>query len=1118
METETKKLKPISKKKQNKTQRRKYILMIESSSSSEKAKAKEKEKEKSKAKSKAKSKSKVKPILVLEEEKPQEKNLKIMDVIEQEPMLKTQEKEKERLNEKLVDMFEILRKITSSQGEVFKAKAYQKAQETIISYPHDINNEEQLEKLESLPGIGKTMMAKMKEYTSTGTLKFIEREKNNPVLLFTEIYGVGHIKAKDLVNKGIVTLDQLREKQNELLNDKQKIGLKYYEDILKKIPRSEIVEYDKIFSEQFLKVGSSENTKMEIVGSYRRGAASSGDIDVIITSSNKSVFKSFIDGLLERKVIVEVLSRGPTKCLVICKLPDNQYQHFRRVDFLFTSPEEYPFSVLYFTGSKYFNTFMRHRAQTMGYSMNEHGMYKMEGKKKSEQKVAHVFKSEKDIFDFLKMEYKEPHERVDGRAIVIIDTPVMPVMPALESKAEEPFKLKEDVTKLVKPVKKKKIVIEEKAEKEDKAEKKNKEEKEEIVEWIEAFKKNGISVLDTLNEKQLADILDISNEAYRNLNPIMTDNEYDIIQDYVSEKYPSNFVLKQIGAPISGVGEKNKAVLPYEMASMDKIKPDSGALAAWMKKYAGPYVLSCKLDGVSGLYTTEDDVPKLYTRGDGKIGQDISYLIPYLRLPKNKGVVIRGEFILPKLVFETKYKSSFANPRNLVSGIVNRISLDEKVGDLHFVAYEVIKPSSLKPSEQFEFLLTLDVNVVLNKTIKPGELNNDILSQYLVDWRKNYAYEIDGVIVTDDNIYSRKSGNPDHSFAFKMVLSDQIAEAKVVDVIWTPSKDGYLKPRVQIEPVHLGGVKIEYATGFNGAFIQDNKIGIGALIEIIRSGDVIPHIRSVTTPAEHAKMPGVPYKWNETHIDVLLEDISSDAVVREKNITGFFKGISVDGLSSGNIARIINAGYDTIPKIIKMTKADFLKVEGFKEKLATKIHDGIREKLDSASLLKLMSASNIFGRGIGERKMEPILEKYPDILTSLKTNDEKVHMVKGVPGMAKKSAELFVKQIAAFIDFMKDAGLEGKLISENADTGIASNVVNTDNPLYKKNIVMTGFRDEVITNSLKKLGAKISGSVSKNTFLVLAKNKDEDTGKANEARKLNIPILTPDEFKSKYLI
>ena len=68
-----------------------------------------------------------------------------------------------------------------------------------------------------------------------------------------------------------------------------------------------------------------------------------------------------------------------------------------------------------------------------------------------------------------------------------------------------------------------------------------------------------------------------------------------------------------------------------------------------MTKYTGPYVLSCKLDGVSGLYTTEGSEPKLYTRGDGKVGQDISHLIPYLRLPKTKNIVIRGEFIIPKL-------------------------------------------------------------------------------------------------------------------------------------------------------------------------------------------------------------------------------------------------------------------------------------------------------------------------------------------------------------------------------------------------------------------------------------------------------------------------------------
>jgi NAD-dependent DNA ligase len=385
---------------------------------------------------------------------------------------------------------------------------------------------------------------------------------------------------------------------------------------------------------------------------------------------------------------------------------------------------------------------------------------------------------------------------------------------------------------------------------------------------------------------------------------------------------------------------------------MDKIKPDTNALASWTLKYKGPYILSCKLDGVSGLYTTEGGEAKLYTRGDGKVGQDVSHLIPYLRLPKTKNIVIRGEFIIPKKVFETKYKTKFANPRNMVAGIVNHKTINESIKDVNFVAYEVIKPL-LKPSEQMLTLSTLDVDTVLNKTV--SKISNELLSETLIEWRTNYIYEIDGIIVTNDEIYERKSGNPEHAFAFKMVLSDQIAEAKVVDVIWTPSKDGYLKPRVQIEPINLGGVKIEYATGFNGAFINDNKVGIGSTIELIRSGDVIPHIRKVIVQAENPKMPSVPYKWNDTHVDILLEDIGSDETVKEKVITGFFRGIGVEGLSSGNVARIIQAGFDTVPKIIKMSVDDLLKVEGFKIKTATKIKNGIETQLEKASSHRVLS-------------------------------------------------------------------------------------------------------------------------------------------------------------------
>jgi NAD-dependent DNA ligase len=355
----------------------------------------------------------------------------------------------------------------------------------------------------------------------------------------------------------------------------------------------------------------------------------------------------------------------------------------------------------------------------------------------------------------------------------------------------------------------------------------------------------------------------------------------------------------------------------------------------------------------------------------------------------------------------------------------------------------------------------------------------------------------------------------------------------VIDVIWTPSKDGYLKPRVRIEPIKLGGVEINYATGFNGAFIEQNKIGIGAVIEIIRSGDVIPHIKSVTQPAEKAKMPEESYKWNDTHIDILLENVENDPTVREKNITGFFKGIGVDGLKSGNVDRIISAGYDTVPKIIKMCVDDFLKVEGFKGKLANKIHDSIQTKLKEATLINLMASSNIFGRGISEKKIEPILEMYPNILnevgsdTSYDELKKKIEMVKKVKGIAEKTAELFVSKITLFIGFLKECGLEYKLglngdgninaEGEGEGKGAKGEKADINHPLYGKTVVFTGFRDDNLEKQIKKLGGKIGSSVSKNTFIVVTKDKDDKTGKVLQAEKVGVTVMDPSEFKVVYM-
>jgi NAD-dependent DNA ligase len=362
----------------------------------------------------------------------------------------------------------------------------------------------------------------------------------------------------------------------------------------------------------------------------------------------------------------------------------------------------------------------------------------------------------------------------------------------------------------------------------------------------------------------------------------------------------------------------------------------------------------------------------------------------------------------------------------------------------------------------------------------------------------------------NDQVYPRQTGNPTHAFAFKMVLTEQIAEAKVVDVIWTASKDGYLKPRVQIEPIQLGGVQIEYATGFNAKFIVEQQIGIGALIRLTRSGDVIPHIIAVIQPATQPQMPLVPYTWNATHVDILLENKAEDETVQAKNITYFFTNLAVDGVGAGNVKKIIAAGFDTVPKILAMQEADFLQVAGFKEKMATKVKESIIAQVGKATLPELMHATNLFGRGFGVKKFQLILAAEPTILANTSWSlSEKVNRVSAIEGMAEKTAEQFVTQIPVFLAFLKETQLLDKL---------QANAIAKDqtHPLYGKHIVLTGFRDKELLEKLHAVGAEQGSAVSKKTFVVLSKEPATETSKTLEAKAWGIPLMTPMEFKTKY--
>jgi len=272
------------------------------------------------------------------------------------------------MNNKLAEQFARLSEIMTKNGDNIRARVYSRAEETLLGFHKEINH---VNDVQEIPGIGPQITNKIKEYLDHGKISLIEREE-----------------------------------KDELLNPVQKIGLKYYDEILKRIPRDEIDKYNTIFEKTLKHIDVDPSMHYEIVGSYRRGNLTSGDIDVIITSKNAGDFTKFLDSLLFQNIIIETLSRGKSKCLVIARLPEDC--NARRVDFLYSTPEEYPFSVLYFTGSKAFNVVMRSHALKKGYSMNEHG----------HTVVEQTFSDEKSIFDFLGLKYIVPEERVDGRNVI----------------------------------------------------------------------------------------------------------------------------------------------------------------------------------------------------------------------------------------------------------------------------------------------------------------------------------------------------------------------------------------------------------------------------------------------------------------------------------------------------------------------------------------------------------------------------------------------------------------------------------------------------------------------------------------------------------------------------
>jgi len=449
------------------------------------------------------------------------------------------------------------------------------------------------------------------------------------------------------------------------------------------------------------------------------------------------------------------------------------------------------------------------------------------------------------------------------------------------------------------------------------------------------------------------------------------------------------------------------------MGSLNKIR-EPREIEMWCKKYPGPYCMTPKLDGVSALYCKG----RLYTRGDGRQGQDISFLLPYLSvLPKD--LVLRGELVIQKNTFSSHFQN-VGNARNVIAGLVNRKTEDPDVlRHVEFIVYEIVNPR-YPQSEQFHLLKSLEVPCVSN-TIQ-DTLKHDMMKNTLEALRDQYLYDVDGIVCVQDKVHEPVvDGNPSYAVAFKSTFDDQKIETSVVEVLWNVSKDGYLKPKIRIDPVVIQNTRIEYVTAFHAGFVEKNMLGPGAVVEISRSGDVIPHILSVRKPAKEAQLPTLPFLWNETHTEAIIEDPSENETVRIKTMTRFFQDIGTVGIGQGQMKKLYDKGYDTIPKVLRMNVDDFRHV--YSEKMSIKLSSTIRDSLQNAPLANIIAASNMCGRGIALKSIVLVLSHFPSILKSNEKDSTLVLSVSNIPGIGEKTAEAFVKNIPRVRQFLADCGI-----------------------------------------------------------------------------------------------
>lgn len=674
--------------------------------------------------------------------------------------------------------------------------------------------------------------------------------------------------------------------------------------------------------------------------------------------------------------------------------------------------------------------------------------------------------------------------------------------------------------------------------------------------FLEVFsKKKGLIMED--KKKRIEELTDLLNkyakEYYTLDTPSVSDKEYDeLYSELVSLEKETGYILDY--SPTQRVGDEilshfEKYTHRAKLWSLDKAQ-NYGELESWIirnEKFVDEYnknsdeklpkleyIVTRKFDGLSVNLTYDEEgvLVKGATRGNGTIGEDVTKQVRTVRniplkIDSHDLFEIHGEAMMTKESFKRYNETAkipLKNTRNGAAGALRNLNLNEtKKRDLNIFFYDI----GYKEGDQFktyeemiDFIITHGFNTdgYFKKATNLEELK--VIIESNVETRNELDYDIDGIVIVINDIKTRNLlGNtikfPKWGIAYKFEAEE--TTTKLLDVEWNVGRSGRVTPTAILEPVELGGVTVKRATLNNMDDIRRKEVRLGADVYVRRSNDVIPEIMgTVTNDNETVEInaplvcPSCGTKLTLIGAHYVCENSLSCKPQLVKTMVHFTSrdAMNIEGVSDKTSEAFFeNLNLTKVSDFYKLTMEDLLKIPKVKEKKATNILNAI-EKSKSPKLENFIYALGI--QNVGIKTSRDLVKEFKTLDNIINANYDDLLKVSDIGDIVAKCIVDFFNsfEVKEEINRLLENGV--KPVEDLTETVII------ENPFKDKTVVLTGTLPDGISRNemserLTKLGAKVSGSVSKKTDFVLY--GEEAGSKLEKAINLGVKTITLEEFE-----